>query len=135
MTLQLSTAARTAAAQGIADILNTTPTVASLVIYSGAVPADCAAADPAGELASGDLPTTCLTAASGALTKAGTWALTGSAAGDAASFRIFDDGGVCTAQGDVTATGGGGVMEIDNVTIAIGQAVNVTAVTITIGGA
>jgi len=35
----------------------------------------------------------------------------------------------------VTASGGGGTMEIDNTSIAIGQNGTVSAVTITVGGA
>jgi hypothetical protein len=38
-------------------------------------------------------------------------------------------------QGNVTATGGGGDMTIDNVSIAAGQQVTVTSFTLTAGGA
>jgi hypothetical protein len=107
----------------------------TMKIFSGAVPANCAAADPSGELVDETLPSPALTNTSGTVTKAGTWAFTGAAAGTAASFRLYTSGAVCFMQGDVTATGGGGVLEIDNTSIAIGQAGEVTAVTITIGGA
>lgn len=104
-------------------------------IFSGALGANCAAADPAGELVSDTLPSPALTAAAGIATKAGTWGFTGDAAGTAASFRLYTAAAVCFWQGDVTATGGGGTMEIDNTAIALGQTGSVTAVTLTVGGA
>ena len=55
--------------------------------------------------------------------------------GTAAHFEIMDSGGTtCHMQGTVTATGGGGDMEIDNTSIATGQQVTVTAFTLTAGG-
>lgn len=131
MALQLGTVVRTS----MADALVTAAAGGSIKVYSGAVPANCAAANPAGELASGTLPSPALTSASGAATKAGTWTITGSAAGTAASFRAFTSGAVCFAQGDVTATGGGGTMEISSITVAVSQVDTVTAVTLTVGGA
>lgn len=38
-------------------------------------------------------------------------------------------------QGSITATGGGGDMELDNTSIAAGQQVTVSSFTITAGGA
>lgn len=131
MALQLGTAVRTS----MADALVTAAAGGSIKVFSGAVPANCAASDPAGELASGTLPTPALSSASGVASKAGTWTITGTAAGTAASFRLYTSGAVCFAQGDVTGTGGGGVMEISSTTIAIGQIDTVTSVTLTIGGA
>ena len=107
----------------------------TLKIFSGAVPANCAAADPSGELTSATLPTPALTASGGVCSKAGTWTFTGTAAGTAASFRLYTSGAVCFAQGNVTITGGGGTMTIDNTSISISQNGTVTSVTITIGGA
>ena len=131
MAIQHGTGSRTAAAQAIADEL----AGGTIKLFSGSVPVNCAAADPAGELASGSLPSPCLTASAGALSKAGTWSYAGSAAGNAASFRLYSAGAVCEAQGDVTATGGGGVMEINDVAVANGQAGSVTAYSETVGGA
>lgn len=131
MALQLSVAARTS----MGDVLVTAAAGGTMKMFSGAVPANCAAADPAGELVSDTLPSPALTNTAGVLTKAGTWSFTGDAAGAAASFRWYTSGAVCFAQGDVTGTGGGGTMEIDNTSITIGQVGSVTAVTITVGGA
>jgi hypothetical protein len=131
MALQLGTALRTSMGDDIvADAAG-----GALKIFSGAVPANCAAADPAGELVDATLPSPALTNTSGVLTKAGTWTFTGAAAGAAASFRLYTGAAVCFAQGNVTASGGGGTMEIDNTSIAIGQNGTVSAVTITVGGA
>ena len=131
MALQLGTAVRTS----MADALVTAAAGGTIKTFSGAVPVNCAAADPAGELSSGTLPSPALSSASGAATKAGTWTLTRSAAGTSASFRAYTAGAVCFAQGDVTTTGGGGVMEISSTTTAIGQVDTVTAVMLTVGGA
>ncbi|MFN9968375.1 MAG: hypothetical protein ACK58T_00625, partial [Phycisphaerae bacterium] len=72
----------------------------------------------------------------GVVTKSGTGNFTGSAAGNAATFRISEAGGtVCVHQGTVTATGGGGDMTLDNVNIAISQAGSVGTYQVTMGGA
>ena len=131
MALQLGTTLRNAMA---GDIV-TAADGGSLKIFSGAVPANCAAADPSGTLTTATLPSPALTASAGVCSKAGTWTFTGSANGTAASFRLYTSGAVCFAQGNVTATGGGGTMEIDNTSIATGQNGTVTGVTITVGGA
>lgn len=129
--MQFRVSARSAAATAISDDIGASPT---LKLFSGAVPANCAAADPAGELASGTLPASPFTESNGVLSASANWTATGTGAGDAASFRIYSSG-VCSAQGDVSATGGGGVMEVGSVTIAVDQTVSITSVTITVGGA
>ena len=131
MALQLGTTLR----NDMAGDIVTAADAGTLKIFSGAVPANCAAADPAGELVDLTLPSPALSASAGVCSKAGTWAFTGAAAGTAASFRLYTSGAVCFAQGNVTASGGGGTMEIDNTSIAISQAGTVTSVTITVGGA
>jgi hypothetical protein len=130
-TPQLGVALRT----DIGDLFVSRAAGGSMKLFSGAVPANCQAADPAGELVDEALPSPALTNTTGVLTKAGTWAFTGAAAGTAASGRLYTSGGVCFFQGAVSATGGGTVFEIDNTSIAIGQNGTVTSVTITVGGA
>src|SRR5262245_53339817 len=62
-------------------------------IFSGAEPANCAAADPAGLLATIQLPGDYFNnAASGQKTKLGTWSGAASAGGTIASWRIYDNG-------------------------------------------
>jgi hypothetical protein len=58
------------------------------------------------------------------------------AAGTAAHFEIMDAGlTTCHMQGSVTATGGGGDLQVDNVVFAAGQQFTVTAFTLTDGNA
>jgi hypothetical protein len=104
-------------------------------LFSGAVPVNCQAADPAGQLASGTLPATAATASGGVASKSGSWGFTGSAGGTAQTFRLYDSSAVCIHQGTVTAAGGGGDMIIDNPVIAVSQAGSVTVYTVTMGGA
>ena len=105
----------------------------TLKIFSGAEPANCAAADPSGLLATITLPATFLTSSGGVTTIAGTWSVAASGTGTAASFRIYDGSATCHVQGNVTATGGGGNMTLDNTSCAAGQTVQVTTFTVTEG--
>ena len=89
----------------------------TIKFFSGALPANCAAADPSGELTSATLPNPALTASGGVCSKAGTWTFTGSATGTAACGRLYTSGGVCFFQGAVSATGGGAVFELSSTTI------------------
>lgn len=133
MAFQFSTAARNAALDAIETNIGASPT---LEIRSGAVPANCAAADSGTLLASMALPADWLTAAaSGQKLINGTWQdLSADAGGTAGHFRI-KQGATCHIQGTITATGGGGDMTIDNTTLTATQQVNVTAFTLTAGGA
>jgi hypothetical protein len=133
MVFQFSTAYRNAVLDAIETVAGTAPT---LTIRSGSVPANCAAARTGTVLATLVLPSDWLAAASnGSKTLAGTWQdLSADATGTAAHFSI-DQGATCHIQGTVTATGGGGDMTLDNTSIATGQQVNITAFTLTAGGA
>ena len=74
-------------------------------------------------------------AAAGAKTILCTWQdASADATGTAGHFRI-NQGVTCHVQGSITATGGGGDMTLDNVSIAAAQQVTVTAFTINAGGA
>ena len=53
------------------------------------------------------------------------------AAGTAAHFRIYTSGGACRLQGTVTATGGGGDMEVDNAVFAAAQDFTITTFALT----
>lgn len=134
MAVQLGTTLRNARGDQLETTIGTSP---KLYIYSGAQPANCAAADPSGLLATINLPSDFLSAASGGVKSlAGSWTTTASAAGTAASWRIKDNAGsVCHMQGTVTATGGGGDLTLDNTSIASGQTVTINTFTITEGGA
>ena len=135
MTLQYSVAVRNAKL----DAVETTIGVSAILkIRSGVVPASCATADAGTVLATCNLPSDWMAAASsGSKAKTGTWEDTSAdATGTAAHFRLYaSDGTTCHAQGTVTATGGGGDMTVDNVSFAAAQAFTITGFTITAGNA
>lgn len=135
MAIQLSVAVRNARLDAIETIIGTS---AILEIRTGAAPANCAAADSGTVLATFNLPSDWMAAAaSGQKAKSGTWQdSSADAAGTAAHFRVKDSGGsTCHLQGTVTATGGGGDLTLDNVSIASGQNVTITGFTLTDGNA
>ena len=121
MAHQYSAAVNNAKLDAIETIIGTAPL---LRFYTGAMPANTAAAPTGTLLDSQALPADWLAAASGsAKAKAGTWTGAFDAAGTVGYFRIYDSAGtVCGLQGTVTATGGGGDMTLDNVVAAISQA-------------
>lgn len=135
MSLQYSTTVRNAQLDALETAIGTS---AIMKIRSGSVPATCATADAGTVLATLNLPSDWMAAASsGAKALSGTWQdASADATGTAAHFRIYaSDGTTCHIQGTVTATGGGGDLTLDNVSIASGQQVTITAFTITAGNA
>jgi hypothetical protein len=112
----------------VAQIQTTIGGSGTLKIFSGAEPANCAAADPAGLLATIVLPATFLTSVAGVTTIAGTWSVAASGTGTAASFRMYDGSSVCHVQGNVTTD-----LVLNNTSIASGQTVTVTSFTVTAG--
>lgn len=134
MSLQFSVSSRNALLDAIETAIGT---LAVLKIRTGAPPASCATADSGTVLASMDLPSDWMAAAAaGAKALSGTWRdLSADAAGTAAHFRVYaSDGSTCHMQGTVTATGGGGDMELTDVTIALAQVVSVITFTLTAPG-
>lgn len=131
MTIQLATSTRNA----ILDAIETdTGASAILKIRTGAQPANCAAADSGTVLATLNLPSDWMAAASGG-TKgmSGTWQdASADGSGTAAHYRLYkSDGTTCQMQGTVTATGGGGVMTVDNTSFAATQPFNITSFVLT----
>jgi len=126
MTYQYSAAVRNAKLDAVETAIGLT---AVLKIFSGAEPANCAAADPAGLLCTITLPSDWMNAASaGAKTKLGTWSNAASGTGTAASWRLYaSDGTTCGIQGNMTD------MTLDNTSIAAAQVVTVNTFTITAG--
>jgi len=129
MTFQYSVAVRGAKLDAVETQVGVS---AVLKIFSGAEPANCAAADPAGALVSITLPSDWMNNASaGSKTKLGTWSAAASGTGTAASFRIYaSDGTTCGIQGAIPAD-----MTLDNVSIAVGQVVTVNTFTLNAGNA
>lgn len=135
MTLQYSTAVRNAKLDAVETAIGTS---AVLKIRTGAAPANCGAADSGTVLATCNLPSDWMAAASGGTkAKSGTWEDTSADnTGTAAHFRLYaSDGVTCHAQGTVTVTGGGGDMTVDNTSFAAGQAFTITGFTLTAGNA
>lgn len=130
MSLQESVAVRNARLDAIETQIGAT---AVLKIFTGSVPANCAAADPAGLLCTVTLPADWMSnAAAGVKAKLGTWSGTAAAGGTAASFRLYaSDGTTCGLQGTVGQ--GSGDLSLDNTNIANGQTVTVNSFSITAG--
>ena len=114
----------------VAQIQSTVGASGALKIFSGAEPANCAAADPTGLLATIALPASFLTSSGGVTTLAGTWSVAASATGTAASFRMYDGSSVCHVQGNVTTD-----LVLNNTSITTGQTVTVTQFSVTAGNA
>ena len=135
MALKFSDAVRNAMLDAIETTIGTS---AVLKIREGAPPANVAAADTGTVLATLNLPSDYMAAASGgSKSKLGTWEDTSAdASGTAGHWRLYQSNGTTAhAQGTVTATGGGGDMTVDNVVFAAAQAFTVTSFTLTQGGA
>lgn len=135
MTIQLSAAVRNARLDAIETAIGTTP---QLKIRTGAPPANVAASATGTVLATVVLPSDWMAAASaGVKAKSGTWEDTSAdASGTAGHFEITaTDGTTRHVQGTVTATGGGGDMEVVNTSFAAAQSFTVTAFTLTDGNA
>lgn len=135
MAFQFSVSSRNAALDAIETAIGT---AAVLKIRTGAAPASCATADSGTVLATITLPSDWLAAASGgSKAKSGTWEdVSADAAGTAGHFRVYaSDGVTCHMQGSVSATGGGGDMTLDNVSIASAQDIVISSFTLSIGGA
>jgi hypothetical protein len=134
MSLQYSVAVRNAQLDAVES---TAGPAAELQFFTGSMPANCAAAATGTQLMNASLPSDWMAAASsGSKGLAGTWSGTGSAAGTAGYFRIYDSTGTtCHIQGTITATGGGGDLTLDNVSIAVSQAISISGFTLTAGNA
>lgn len=126
MTIQFDTTVRNAILDAIETQIGAS---AVLKIRSGAKPANCAAADSGTVLSTVNLPSDWMAAAASASkAKSGTWEdASADAAGTAGHYRIYDSGGTCRSQGSITATGGGGDMELNNTVLAAGQDFQVTS--------
>lgn len=136
MALQFSVAVRNARLDAVETAIGAS---AVLKIRTGAVPANCAAADSGTVLATISLASDWMAvAAAGAKAMSGLPVQDTSAdgAGNAGHFRIYaSDGTTCHMQGTITATGGGGDMTLDNISLAVTQLFSLTAFTINEGNA
>jgi hypothetical protein len=133
MAITLSVGVRNARLDQLETTIGTAPI---LRIYSGSEPTNITDAPTGTLLAEMTLPSDWLAAASsGQKAKAGTWQdASANATGTAGYFRIRDSGDTTShMQGTVTATGGGGDLELNNTSINSGQQVTITSFTLTSG--
>lgn len=118
------------------QIESTIGTAGRLKIFSGAQPANCAAADSGTLLVDITLPTDWMNAASGGTkTLLGTWQDTSAdGTGTAGHFRFYESTATtCSLQGSAGDIGTEDLV-LDNASINSGQQVTVTAFTITAPG-
>ncbi|NJC06522.1 hypothetical protein GGQ97_002315 [Sphingomonas kaistensis] len=136
--MQKSAAVRAAQLETLESTIGT---AAVLKLRSGAAPATADAADTGTVVATMTLPSDWLGAASstsGATStksKLGTWsdaAADAANAGGAMHWRIYASNGTTPhLQGTVSATGGGGEIQLNNLNIALGQTVEITSFDLT----
>lgn len=130
-TLQFSVPVRNARADAVEVTVGTS---AILKLRTGAAPATCATADSGTVCATMALPADWMANASaGVKALLGTWQdPSADAAGVIAHGRIYaSDGTTCGIQFDVTLTGGGGAMTLDNTNVQPGQPITITSFSIT----
>lgn len=138
MTIQISTAARNAAAKAITDLIDVSGP-GFLRIYTGTKPANADTAPTGTLLADFTLSNPAFGAPStGVVTLDNTPALTvaASASGTAGWFRFLASAahagsGLGIIDGTVTATGGGGDLTLDSASVTSGLNVTVSSGTIT----
>lgn len=120
-------------ANAILDRYDTEFPASSLVEIRTGAPAGAENAAGGSLLASITTPATPWAAAStGSKAKNGTWQATAGATGTAGHYRLKNAGDTRREEGTATATGGGGDMTLDNVSVANGQVVTVTTFTRTL---
>lgn len=139
MAVRINTAARNAAANAIAAVVDGGAGAGKLRIYTGSQPATPATAPSGTLLAEFTLSDPSFAAASAgaaAIDTTPALTVTGSANGTAGWFRLVDSTeaagtGLGVLDGSVTATGGGGDLTMNTTTISTGVNVTVTAGTVT----
>lgn len=133
MAVQLSVAARNARLDSIETTIGTS---AVMKIFSGSPPANCAAADTGTVLATLNLPSDWMAAASGgSKALSGTWQdLSADNTGTAEHFRVYDSGvTTCHIQGTVGTSGTD--MTVNSTSFTAGQSFTVNTFTLTDGNA
>ena len=135
MAVQKSVTLRNAELDAIETTIGTS---AVLKFRTGSAPANCATADSGTVVATLNLPSDWMSAASsGSKALLGTWSDTSADnSGTIAHWRLYaSDGTTCHMQGTATITGGDGDITLDAVVVTAGQTVTVTSWTWTEGNA
>lgn len=128
MAIQFSTAVRNARLNAIGATVGPAPI---LQLYSGTVPASCAAAATGTLLASLSLPMTWQAAATGGTEQqaGGPWTGTAAAAGTIGYFRLVSSQGVVHLQG--SAGQGTGDLSFDNASLVLNQTISINTFSLT----
>ncbi len=136
MATRISTAARNAAADAVVDLLDGGAAAGYIEIRTGAQPATPGDAATGTLLATLPLSDPAFGAASSGVATASaiTDDTSADATGTAGWFRGYDDNDVAVIDGSITATSGGGDMELNSVSIVTGGLVEITSWTITMPG-
>lgn len=131
--VHLSTAAQNAAVDAIVALVDADAGAGKILIYNGTIPTNANTAVGAQTLlATVNLATTSYGAgSSGTATGTDPASVNAVASGTATWFRQTDNSGDVVMDGDVTATGGGGTMQLSTTTITSGSPVDITALSIT----
>lgn len=133
MATRLSTTARNASANGVVDLLDAGAAAGEIEVRVGAQPATPQDAATGALLVTFTLADPAFgNAAVGVATLQGLpIAAVGVAAGNAGWFRAMDSDGNAVFDGSVTATGGGGQLELNTIAISNGLDVEITGGTYT----
>src|SRR5215207_8084010 len=121
MAIRLSTAARNASTDSVVDLIDAGAGAGTLKIYSGSQPATGDTAASGTLLATVTLIDPAFGASSaGTATGGDPAAVNPVATGTAGWFRVQDSAGNNVFDGSVTATGGGGDLQLSNTSLAPG---------------
>ena len=124
----ISTAAQNAACDAIVDLTDADVGAGTIKIYNGTIPTNANTAVGAQTL----LATVVLadpafgSSSSGTATGTDPASVNAVASGTASWFRMADNSGDTIMDGDVTATGGGGVLTLSSTSLVSGSPVDVT---------
>lgn len=122
---------------GIVDALDAGPAAGTIKIYTGSQPATVATAPSGTLLGTLTLSDPAFGAAVNGVATAS--AITGDTSADASGtagwFRAADSTGTAVIDGSVTATGGGGDLQLNSVAIVTGGAIQVTGWTVSLPSA
>lgn len=138
MTIRLPVAIRNTAADTIAARIDAGSGAGLVRVYSGSQPASADLAATGVLLATFTLNDPAFGAAaagSAILDVTPTPSTTGLVADDAGWFRVVDSTGATVMDGSVTATGGGGDLTMNTITVSVGLTLQLTAGTITMPAA
>jgi hypothetical protein len=132
MAIRLATATRNACADAAVDLIDAGAGAGTLKIYSGTQPATGDTAETGTLLATVTLADPAYgSAASGTAALTDPGPVTGVAAGTAGWFRVEDSTGGNVFDGSVSATGGGGDLQLSTTTISVGVTVDISTLPVT----